>query len=110
MPTVTSSVGKGWTLTVAGNAAIGVLVGLGWPFVYLMGYAIADRAEWIVGDPTVTDDGAGLPIFLGALVLLMMAGLFAALNWALRGRGRLPVAIAVSVITGAVVAVMAHPY
>jgi hypothetical protein len=96
--------------TVAGNAAIGVLVGLGWPFVYLMGYTIADLAGWTVGDPTVTDDGVDLPIFGGALVLLVVAGLFAALNWALRGRARLPVAIAVSVITGAVVGVMAYPH
>lgn len=89
---------------MAGNAAVGVLAGLGWPFVYFMGYAIADRAGWIVGDPTVTDDGAGVPIFLGMLVLLVVGGLFAGLNAVLRGRGRLPVAMAVSTITAVVVA------
>jgi hypothetical protein len=75
-----------------------------------MGYAIADRAGWIAGDPTITDDGAGLPIFLGSLVLLVVTGLFTALNTALRGQGRLSVAMAVSAITGVLVAVTVHQY
>jgi hypothetical protein len=95
---------------VAGNAAIGALAGLGWPFVYLMGYVIADRAGWIVGDPTVTDDGVALPILLGLLMLLVVAALFAALNRALRGPGRLPVAVAVTVITAFVAALTAWPH
>ncbi|WP_189330479.1 hypothetical protein [Actinoplanes ianthinogenes] len=101
--------GSAWFLSVLGNAVVGACAGVGWPFVYLGGYAIAAQAGWIVADPTVVDDGTGFLIVLGAVALLVLAGMFAGVNVPLRGRGRLPVALAVTGVVATLVSAAVFP-
>lgn len=69
-----------WVAQVLVNVVVGLLAAAGWPFVYFMGYAVAMRAGWIVGDPTVTDDGVSLTIGFGVVAMLIIVGLFVGLN------------------------------
>jgi hypothetical protein len=82
---------SGWWALIGGNVAVGIVAGLLWPFVYIMGYVIAAAAGWTTGDPTLTDDGISIPIVLGAICLALILGAFLALNIPLTRRRRPPV-------------------
>jgi hypothetical protein len=78
---------------IAANVGVGIVAGLAWPFVYVMGYVVADLAGWTVGDPTLTDDGVGMPMGVGVIVVLFILVLFLALNVPIARRARIPAAL-----------------
>ncbi|AEV84977.1 hypothetical protein ACWT_3953 [Actinoplanes sp. SE50] len=90
-------------LYLAGNTIVGALAGLGWPFLYLAGYAVAARAGWITGDPRITEDYGSFAIRLGATTMLVLTAMFAGVNIPLRARGRLPFALLLVTIVAVLV-------
>jgi hypothetical protein len=82
----------GWLMHVVANVGIGVVAGVTWPVVYIMGYVIAGLAGWTVGDPTLTDDGLAIPIGMGVIVIVFIVGTFLALNMLIARRAPIPVA------------------
>jgi hypothetical protein len=79
-----------WPAHVVVNIAVGTLAGAAWPFVHLMGFVIAVEAGWAVDDPTVTEDGWGIPVGLGIAVIVVVGAVFAAANTLLARWGRVP--------------------
>jgi hypothetical protein len=80
----------GWVGHIAANVAIGFAAGAAWPFVYIMGYVIAGAAGWMVGDPTLTDDGLAIPIGLGIFVVVVISAAFLSLNISIARWARIP--------------------
>jgi Na+-transporting methylmalonyl-CoA/oxaloacetate decarboxylase beta subunit len=81
-----------WPAQVVANVTVGAVAVAAWPFVYFMGYGIADQFGWIVADPTVTDDGVSILIGAGVAAIVVVAGAFAALNGAVGRWTRIPTA------------------
>jgi hypothetical protein len=55
---------------------VGVVAGVAWPVVYIMGYVIAGLAGWTVGNPTLTHDGLEIPIGMCVIVITFVVGAF----------------------------------
>lgn len=79
-----------------------------------MGSVIAGLAGWTPSAPTLTDDGLGLPIGCGVLVIVLITGAFLALNIPIGRKARIPAsqwiptAVAVSLLAAVAAASQLH--
>jgi hypothetical protein len=69
-----------WLIGIPLNLLLSIPAWFPLMFILLAGQVIAGQLGWTAVDPTLIDDGVGLPIVFGVLALVLSAGAVVVLN------------------------------